>query len=99
MSRARASLPAPPIRGLTPSLLPSEPLRRWDALAREERHLLLSCADADAEAACEQLEALAELAASRVGRQGASGAPALGLWDVSSLVLLAHCVLPDHLPW
>ncbi len=69
---------------------PSAPAERWEALQREERHLLFACAESS-KAAAAHLADLCRLA-------GQQGGP-LGLPDVEQLLLAAHCWLPAFLPW
>lgn len=64
--------------------------RRWEALMREERQLLLACSEGG-DSALAQLRELCSVAA----QPGA----ALDLSDVLRLALVAYCVLPDSQPW
>lgn len=69
---------------------PCVPAERWEALQREERHLLFACAESS-KAAAAHLADLCRLA----GQPGGL----LGLPDVEQLLLAAHCWLPAFLPW
>ena len=68
----------------------------WEALQREERQLLFTCAEGAASAAV-QLSELCQLAAGSSGGDGSGSA--IPLPDLATLVLGATCLLPDHLPW
>ncbi|KAL4439460.1 hypothetical protein ABPG77_008789 [Micractinium sp. CCAP 211/92] len=86
---ARRHAPLLQLAEAAAAALEGQHAERWEALQREERHLLFACAESS-KAAAAHLADLCRLA----GQPGL-----LGLPDVEQLLLAAHCWLPAFLPW
>eukprot|EP00887_Chlorella_sp_A99_P001780 scaffold19.g1780.t1 len=85
--------PLTTLAGAAAAALGGDAAAAWEAASREERQLLLACSEGSSDDAAAQLCELCALAARPGG-----GSP-LAAEDVALLILAAHLLLPEFLPW